>query len=163
MEKNPYYWDKDRIHVKVLDHAYITEDPNAQLNLFQDGNIAYVGLTEENLNEAMVKGWQIHRFMDGSVFYTEFNFRPDRPTRNWHLRKAIQLVLDPSELVYKVIKLPGYLPGKSLFPVWLKGVNRPFREEYPAPTVRPDPKRPAPNSRRPARSWAWTTSVRSCC
>ena len=45
----------------------------------------------------------------------------------------MQLVTDSSELVYKVIKLPGNLPGESLFPVWLKGVNGYFRQEYPAP------------------------------
>jgi oligopeptide transport system substrate-binding protein len=43
------------------------------------------------------------------------------------------LAQDSAELVYKVTKIPGYLPGVSLFPVWLMGVDRPFREEYPAP------------------------------
>ena len=141
MERNPHYWDQERIHVEVLDHAYITQDPNAQLNLFKDGKIAFVHLTEENLTEALVQKWPLYRFMDGSVFYSEFNFREGRVTRNWHLRKAIQLALDPGELVYKVIKLPGYLPGESLFPIWLQGVNDTFRKEYPAPTVTPDPEK----------------------
>jgi oligopeptide transport system substrate-binding protein len=139
MERNPHYWDQQRIHVNVIDHAYITRDPNAQLNLFKDGKIAFVHLTEENLTEALVQRWPMYRFMDGTVFFTEFNFRADRLTRNRHLRKAIQLTLDPRELVYKVIKLPGYLPGESLFPVWLQGVERPLRQEYPAMTVTPDP------------------------
>jgi oligopeptide transport system substrate-binding protein len=139
MEKNPHYWGRDRIQIQVLDFPYFTTDPNAALNLFKDGKIAYTTLTEENLTEALVQRWDLHRFMDGSVFYIEFNFRDDRLTRNWHLRKAIQLALDPNELVYKVIKLPGYLPGESLFPVWLQGVDRTFRQEYPAPTATPDP------------------------
>ncbi|MEQ9004877.1 MAG: peptide ABC transporter substrate-binding protein, partial [Pseudomonadales bacterium] len=132
MEKNPHYWDQDRVQIRVLDFPYITSDPNAQLNLFKDGKIAYTTLTEENLNEAMVQGWHLHRFMDGSVFYIEFNHREGRVTRNHHLRKAIALALDPGELVYRVIKLPGYLPGESLFPVWLDGVERPLRQEKPA-------------------------------
>jgi oligopeptide transport system substrate-binding protein len=70
--------------------------------------------------------------MDGSVFYIEFNHRPGRLTVNHHLRKAMQLATDSAELVYKVTKLPGYLPGESLFPVWLKGVHGYFRDEYPA-------------------------------
>lgn len=132
MEKNPYYWNQDRVQIRVLDFPYVTTDPNAQLNLFKDGKIAFTTLTEENLNEAMVQGWHLHRFMDGSVFYIEFNHREGRVTRNFHLRRALQLALDPAELVYRVIKLPGYLPGESLFPVWLDGVERPLRQEKPA-------------------------------
>ncbi|MEZ5559460.1 MAG: peptide ABC transporter substrate-binding protein [Pseudomonadales bacterium] len=139
MEKNPYYWGRDRIRIDVLDFPYITSDPNAILNLFKDRKIAYTTLTEENLGEALAQRWHLHRFMDGSVFFVEFNHRPGRITGNRNLRKAMQFALDPSELVYKVIKQPGYLPGESLFPIWLKGVEHPFRQEYPAPPRRFDP------------------------
>ena len=132
MKKNPHYWNQNRTSIDVLDFPYITSDANATLNLFKDGKIAYATLLAENLNEAMVQRWQINRFMDGSVFYIEFNHRPGRLTVNHHLRKAMQFANDSPELVYKVTKLPGYLPGESLFPVWLKGVNGFFREEYPA-------------------------------
>ncbi len=133
LEKNPQYWNHEQIQINVLDFPYITTDPNAALNLFKDNKIAQTGLAAENLYEAMERRWQIQRFMDGSVFFVEFNFRDDRATKNLHLRKAIQLATDPAELVYKVTKLPGYLPGESIFPVWLKGVNGFFRQEYPAP------------------------------
>ncbi|MFV2090194.1 MAG: peptide ABC transporter substrate-binding protein [Pseudomonadales bacterium] len=132
MRSNSNYWNPDRIKLDVIDFAYITSDANATLNLFKDNKIAYATLLAENLNNAMEQRWRIRRFMDGSVFYIEFNHRQDRPTRNHHLRKAMQLATDSSELVYKVTKLPGYLPGQSLFPVWLKGVNGFLREEYPA-------------------------------
>jgi oligopeptide transport system substrate-binding protein len=138
MEKNPYYWDKDRVKVKVLDFAYFSSDPNALINLYKDGKIAVAGLNQENLNEALVKRWPINRFQRGAVFYMEFNHRKDRPTTNLHLRRAIQLVIDPDEVVYRVIKLPGNLPGRSLFPVWLDGNQGKFREEYPATQVLPN-------------------------
>ncbi|MEQ8858731.1 MAG: peptide ABC transporter substrate-binding protein [Pseudomonadales bacterium] len=141
MEKNPEYWNRERIQIQVLDFPYVTQDPNASLNLFKDGKIAYTTLTEENLTEALVQRWDLNRFMDGSVFYMEFNFREGRITRNLNLRKAIQAVLDPAELVYRVIKLPGYLPGESLFPIWLQGEVRPFRQEYPPPPRITDPER----------------------
>lgn len=132
LDRNPLYWDKDRAKLDAIDYAYITSDANATLNLFMDNKIAYASLQAENLNEAMEQRWQINRFMDGSVFYIEFNHRDGRLTANHHLRKALQLATDSSELVYKVVKLPGYLPGESLFPVWLRGVNGFLREEYPA-------------------------------
>ncbi len=132
MRKNPLYWDRERAKVEVIDFAYITSDANATLNLFKDDKIAYATLQAENLNNAMEQRWHIDRFMDGSVFYIEFNHREGRLTANHHLRKAMQLATDSAELVYKVTKLPGYLPGESLFPVWLQGVDGYLREEYPA-------------------------------
>ncbi len=138
MEKNLNYWDHQRIKINVLDFAYITSDANASLNLFKDNKIASTSLLAENLTNALEQDWHIERFMDGSVFYIEFNHREGRPTGNLNLRKAMQYANDPAELVYKVTKLPGYLPGESLFPVWLKGVNGFFREEYPAPVATPN-------------------------
>ncbi len=132
MDRNPYYWNPDRAKLQTIDFAYITSDANASLNLFKDDKIAYTTLLAENLDDAMQQRWHIHRFMDGGVFYIEFNHRPGRLTGNHHLRKAMQLATESAELVYKVTKLPGYLPGESLFPVWLKGVHGFFREEYPA-------------------------------
>ena len=133
LEKNPLYWDADRIRLNAIDYAYFTTDPNAIINLFKDNKTALAGLVAENLDDALQRRWRIKRFSDGAVFFIEFNHRPERLTSNYHLRKAIQAVNDSSELVYKIIKLPGNLPGASLFPVWLKGVDGYFRQEYPLP------------------------------
>jgi len=133
LEKNPYYWDAERIHLNAINAAYITSDSNTLLNLYKDGRIVMVDLTAEMLEGAMQQRWQLDRFMDGSVFYIDFNHRPERLTQNLNLRKALQLAQDGNELVDRVIKLPGYLPAKSLFPVWLQGLERSFREEYPPP------------------------------
>lgn len=138
LEKNPHYWDRDQIRINVLDFPYFTTDPGARINLFRSGKIATTGISQENLEEAQLQRWKINSFMDGSMFYVEFNHRPERLTRNRNLRKAIQYALDPSELVNQVIKIPGYVPGKSLFPVWLDGVEGKFRDEYPAPEIVPD-------------------------
>jgi len=131
LEKNPDYWDADRIQLNVIDFPYFTNDPLAFLNLFKDGKTATSPLTAETLDDALEHRFQINHFNDGSVFYLEFNHRPERVTRNANLRKAIQLVTDPGELVYKVLKVPGNLPAQSLFPAWLPGVHGLFREEYP--------------------------------
>ena len=138
LTKNPHYWDAQRIQLNTIDYAYITSDPLATINLFKDGKVALTGLNAENLDDAMYQRWKILRFADGAVYYLGLNHRPGRFTSNYHLRKALQAVNDPAELVYKVIKLPGNLPTSSLFPTWLKGVRGSFRQEYPAPAHRPD-------------------------
>ena len=138
LEKNPNYWDAGRIRLNAIDHAYITTDANAVLNLYKDDKVALAALNSENLDDGLRQRWEIERFSSGSVYFLELNHRPERLTSNYHLRKALQAVNDPAELVYRIIKLPGNLPGNSLFPVWLKGVDGYFRQEYPGPEHTPD-------------------------
>ena len=138
MERNPHYWDRNRIRLNVIDYAYITSDVNATLNLFKDGKIAIAGLNSENLDDALQRRWKLERFNEGCVGYISFNHRSGRLTRNRHLRKAMQLAMDTNELVYKVVAMPGNLPGVSFFPVWLQGVESQFRQEFPAPETQVD-------------------------
>ena len=138
LEKNPQYWNRDAVQLNVIDMPYVTTDTGAVVNLFKDGSVARTTLGAEQLDDAMKLRWNLGRYSDGSVFYIDFNFRSERLTSNFHLRKALQLVSDSGELVNKVIGLPGYLPAVSLFPVWLDGVEGPFRQEYPPPVVGPD-------------------------
>jgi len=138
LDKNPYYWNRDAIRLNVIDMPYITSDESTWVNLYKAGSVARATLGAEQLDEAMSLRWNLGRYVDGSVFYIDFNFREGRVTRNRNLRQAMQLVNDPNELVNKVIALPAYQPAISLFPSWLGGVNGRFRQEYPPPVVRPN-------------------------
>ncbi len=138
LQRNPYYWNTADIKLDRINVPYITSDITAALNFFKDEKIASTGLAAENLAEAMRLNWPIRQHQDGSVFYLEFNHRDGRLTDNLKLRQAIQLSLDMEELVYKVTKLPGYLPGVSLLPGWLMGERKLLREEYPPKPVVPN-------------------------
>ena len=133
LEKNHTYWNKDETRLDAIDFGYILSDPTATINLFATEKIVMAGLQAENIERALANGWPIKEHVDGSVFYLGFNHREERPTSNRNLRKAIQMVCDQEELVFKVLKTPGNRPGESIFPVWLKGVEGFFRDEYPAP------------------------------
>ncbi len=133
LEKNPYYWNKDSIWLNRINIPFITPDSNTQLNLFKDGKVAMVQLSPDTLKNALQNRWPIRRFAEGTVFFIEFNHRPERLTRNLNLRKALYYATDTAELVYRVIKLPGFLPGASLFPTWLRGEHDYLRREYPVP------------------------------
>lgn len=134
MQKNPYYWDSERIRLNAINAGYITSDSNTLLNLYKDGRIVMVDLTAEMLEGAMQQRWQLERFMDGGVFFIDFNHRPERLTSNLNLRKAMSLAQDSNELVNGVIKLPGYQPALSIIPSWMQGVDRTFHAEYPPPS-----------------------------
>jgi oligopeptide transport system substrate-binding protein len=138
LEKNPLYWDAARIAIERIDVPYFTQDPSTRYNLFKDGKIDMTGLDRDLLGRAQADRYKIKSFASGSVFYAEFNHREGRPTRNYHLRKAIQLVFNPKEYVSKVIGIPGTRPAVALIPQWVPGVEKPFRNEYPVEPVRPD-------------------------
>jgi oligopeptide transport system substrate-binding protein len=133
MTKNQQYWDKDSITLNAINADYITADTRARLNLFIDDKVVLTALDGETYKDALTQKFRIRRFTTGSVFFIEYNHRPERVTRNLNLRRAIQHIFDPDEMVNKVLATPGNLPGKSVFPVWLSGKTGKFRQEYPAP------------------------------
>lgn len=133
LERNPYYWNQDHAKLDAINFAHMTSDSNTLFNLYKDGQIAMTDLTVQMLEEAMLQRWPLNSFAEGTVFFTDFNFRPERLTSNHNLRKALQLAQDSDELVNRVIKLPGYLPGVSFFPRWVDGDQGLLREEYPPP------------------------------
>jgi oligopeptide transport system substrate-binding protein len=137
--KNEQYWNRAQTVLNEIDLPYVTSDSTAAYNLFKDNKVALVGLSAEELNDALKQRVKIRIFPAGSLFYLEFNHRAGRITGNRHFRRAIQRVADPQELVNRVVGVPGTLPGRSLFPVWIKGVNGSFRKEFPAPRVTIDP------------------------
>ncbi|MCY4531805.1 MAG: peptide ABC transporter substrate-binding protein [Gammaproteobacteria bacterium] len=133
MARNDHYWDRDNITLNAINADYITEDTRTHFNLFIDGRIAITGLNGETYKDALTQKFRIRLFTTGSVFFLEYNHRPERITSNVNIRRAIQHVFDPTEMVNKVLATPGNLAGESLFPVWLAGVKGKFRSEYPAP------------------------------
>ncbi|MYE99902.1 MAG: peptide ABC transporter substrate-binding protein [Gammaproteobacteria bacterium] len=130
-ERNPDYWGEHKGFIDTINVGYITDDVNARLNLFKDGQIADTQLTPQMLGEAMERRWQIDRSMDGTVFFLQLNFREDRITANRNFRKALLLAQDPVEFVYKALKEPSYMPAVSLFPYWIRGAGDYFRQEHP--------------------------------
>ena len=132
LEKNEHYWNREAIWLNEIDVPYITDDGNARLNLFRDDNIALAnGLGVETLVGALQERMQIKSFLDGAIFYMEFNHRPERITSNLNLRRAIQAVFSAEEYVYKVLGTPGTYPAYTIFPRWMKGERDLFKREYP--------------------------------
>jgi len=134
LEKNPRYWNKSAIWLNHIEMPYITEDATARLNLYRDNKIALADeLVEESMGGALQERMQIKTFLDGAIFYVEFNHRSSRLTRNKNLRKAIQSVVNTDDLVYKILGNPGTYPSYGLYPRWIKGLESQFVREFPPP------------------------------
>jgi oligopeptide transport system substrate-binding protein len=139
LERNPTYWNAGRVKLDRIEVPYITADNLATYNFFRNGKIDLVERMErDHLPLAQADGYAVRSFAEGRVMYLEFNFRDGRPTANAHLRRAIRLVTNPSELVQKVVSVPGTRPATSLFPSTAKGVKGRFNDEYPIPAAAPD-------------------------
>ena len=138
LEKNPYYWNRDEIHLHKLNFAYMTSDNRTRLNLFRDEQIAFTALGGETVKDAVSQGMRLRTFQSGGIAYIWFNMRPGRAMADVRLRQAVQSAFDADQYVNQVIGIPGYKPTRTLFPAWIKGVNRSFVEEYPPPEVKPD-------------------------
>jgi oligopeptide transport system substrate-binding protein len=138
MTKNPLYWGAARVKIQTIDIPYFTTDTNAVWNLFADGKVDLLGVGRDSIKRAQFSRYRMTNFDDGVLHYVEFNQRPGRPTRNVHLRRAIQLVYDGREFVSKIIGVPGTRVGSRLIPHWIRGQERLFVEEHPLPARRPD-------------------------
>jgi oligopeptide transport system substrate-binding protein len=136
LDKNPQYWQRDRIRLNTIDMPYVTNDNTAIFNLYKSSAVALSTLTVETLPEALERGDTLFRFSTGTVSFLEFNFRDERVTTNLAFRQAIKSLVDPSVLVNKVVAIPGVLPSDSLFPSTVKGVEQSFRQEFPPPVVK---------------------------
>lgn len=131
MVKNESFWNKSQVKLDEIDIPYFITDAKARYNLFKDKKIDMVGLDSETFKESIKDSFKANRFADGSVFYLEFNHRKDKSTRSLKLREAIRAVYNTKEVVEKVIALPGNEPAYTLFPKWLRGVSKTFKQEYP--------------------------------
>ena len=132
LQRNPNYWRRDRIRLQEIDIPFVSGDTGSAFNLFQERSIAMAQLDAETLPDAIARGSPVRLFNTGAIYFLEFNLRPGRATGNIHLRRALQAIFSPAQLVNKIVGLPGNVPGQSLFPRTVKGVERPFRDEHPA-------------------------------
>jgi len=131
LSRNPRYWDARAVRLQEIDAPYITADPTAVFNLFQEGSVALATLGSETLPDALERGFALKSFSTGSMYFLEFNLRPGRLTARHNLRKALQALFDPAELVDKVIGLPGVRAADAFFPKFLQGRERSLLEENP--------------------------------
>lgn len=138
LKKNSLYWNEQSIRLNEIVIDNITSDLTAVLNLFKNGEIAQANLDADTIDSALQSRLHIRRYLTGYLYFLRFNLREQRITSNQKLRQAMQLVFDASTYANKVVGRPGILPGKSLFPMSVKGVSRPLQEEYPPPRAQLD-------------------------
>ncbi len=127
LNKNPLYWNAKAIQLEEIAIPYVTSDAGASFNLFRNGSTAVAVLNHELAREALKDKLRIRKFVTGTLFFLQFNFRDQSLMKNELLRKAIQAVIDPSHLVNKVLSQPGIRPADSFFPSSMRGRPAPLK------------------------------------
>ncbi|MDR3608477.1 MAG: peptide ABC transporter substrate-binding protein [Oligoflexia bacterium] len=134
MDKNPKYWNVSNIKLDAIDIPYITPDNSALFQLFQEGKTDLVErLGKSVFSQALKAKGSVQTFVDGSVWFLEFNFRKGRPTSNLNLRLAIRAAVSlvQKTFISKVVDVPETIMAQTLIPDWMPGVKHHFREDYP--------------------------------
>lgn len=138
LEKNPAYWNRDKIHLRSIDMPYFTSDTGALFNLYKNGSIAMADLEPDTLSESIERGYPVKPFSAGYMVFWEFNMRPGRITANRSFRYALQALFDPELLVNKIVRLPGTRTANSIFPRAFRIDGEPFIDRWPVPPPQRD-------------------------
>lgn len=122
LQRNPQYWNANKVSLQTIRIPHITNDPNTLFNLFQSGAIALTELSPDTVRQALQQRLYIQDFGNGMLTYLEFNQRSNKALANVNLRGAISLAINKEELVNKVIAAPGTQVANRFFPEWLTSV-----------------------------------------
>lgn len=123
LEKNPHYWQADRVALHSIRIPHISNDPNTLFNLFLSGDIAMAELGNDTVRQALQHRLHIESFGNGMLTYLEFNLRADRATADPALRRTIASQVSRSTLVNKIIAAPGTVPATRFFPHWFTQIS----------------------------------------
>jgi oligopeptide transport system substrate-binding protein len=135
LERNPYYWDKQSVHLNHIDFGYVTSDTRSLLNLYKSDELAALRLNEEILKDTMTSGLRVRKAPTNCLSWIMFNMRPEKLTSNKKVREAIRHALDRDRYANTIVGLPGTLKVDSIFTGQMQGVNDSFQKEYPAKDI----------------------------
>ena len=136
IEKADSYWNAAKIKIKAISSPSMVKDTQANYNNFQTGGIDMVSTgTPEVIKQAQDAKHRVQSFPSGCVSYFTLNTRPGKAFANQDLRQAIQIGINRSEFVNKIIGVPGYKPTYGIVPDYLPGSKNgsTYRKEAPLP------------------------------
>ena len=131
VEKNPYYWDADKVRLKQI-YFYPTENITTEERMFRAGQLHYTyDVPIDKINVYRDKGsteLQIYPYL-GSYFY-RFNTRLEHLSDK-RVRRALGMAVDREKIVNQILKA-GQVPSYAITPPNTMGY-------YPQSDLRYDP------------------------
>ena len=115
LTKNPHYWNQSDITLRGIDFGYITSDKRALFNLYQSEELATLKIDNTIVQEVADAGVRLRKRPSHCYRQLTLNLRPERPTGNLSLRKAMLNAFDVETYVNRVIAMPGTIKLTSLY------------------------------------------------
>jgi oligopeptide transport system substrate-binding protein len=126
LEKNPDFYDADKIEVEKINMVMIN-DTNAAMNAFKAGEVDMIGVNGEQVAMMKAENYPIYSYDDGSIFYLEYNTE-DPQLANANLRKAITYAIDKQAFIDSIVKNSSKAAVSFTAPA-IKGFEKSFNEE----------------------------------
>ncbi len=126
LEKNPDYYDADKIELEKINMVMIN-DTNAAMNAFKAGEVDMIGLNGEQVAMMKAENYPIYSYDDGSTFYLEYN-TTDKMLSNVNLRKAITYAIDKQAFIDSIVKNDSKAATSYTAPA-VAGYEKKFYEE----------------------------------
>jgi oligopeptide transport system substrate-binding protein len=133
LEKNPNYWNKDKINIDKISLKIVT-DVATRTNLLKTGELDGSAIQASDIKEFTDKAVRDQYKLDDMVdmpdytaFYLEFNHFNNKVTQNANIRKAIMYAFDRKGFVQNISI--GDEPALALIPSSFPGFDKSFRDE----------------------------------
>ncbi len=127
MEKNPYYWDKDKVKLSKIIFTMVEENTTEML-MFENGEIDWgPNPPPQELERLQKEGKVVINPYLGTYYFTFNVTKP--PFNDVRVRKALTLAID-REAIVKNITMAGELPATAYVPPGVPDAepNSDFRE-----------------------------------
>lgn len=98
LEKNPDYWNADKIQLDKITMRMINQETTA-INEFNNGSIDMIQLTGDNIKQFD----NAQGFDDGGAWYLEFNSQ-EKPYGNAKVRKGLTLGVDAQKMIDTIVQ-----------------------------------------------------------
>lgn len=131
--KNENYWNKDNIHIDVI-NMKIVNDVETRTNLLKTGVLDGSAIQSKDVPDfedvAILDELNLQPMInrsDFSIFYVDFNHFDNPITQNANIRKALMYAMDRTSFVEKINI--GDRPALAIVPEDFPGLEKTFREE----------------------------------
>jgi len=115
MVKNPNYWDKDNVHLNIIDALAVQSETTA-LNLYMTGVCDWIPTVPSTVIPDIIKAKRtdFNPKPQLTIYFYEYNVSKP-PFDNAKIRKALSLAIDRREIVERVTKA-GQIPAERFVP-----------------------------------------------
>lgn len=124
LEKNPEYWDKDKINLDRVE-ILIVSDENTALAMYESGELDYVNVPTDSIGNYP----DAEFYKSGAEDFMKIN-TGEGPLSNKNFRLALNYGLNRKEFI-KLSTNDVYEPATRFILPEVGGVNKIFGEEYP--------------------------------